>query len=307
MTSSIATREQVQSIHRRSKARTPEEELERKLVPKLASRSYHLPGYNLRQDYFQYMFNNHPFWGICCHHKLHPLKTRQRLIILLGSFAFGVAITNAIYLWFLNNPNYDETSQVFSVNLSTQQSKSQSINLTSGLIALVTVGSGTHAIFDRFIWVISACSMCKQGGRFERSHSGCTANLGWYLVIVLVTAVVAIATCIVLVRASMDEGQTGIPIINRNATNTTVKEDIAQILDFNDFSINDYSFLKGYVVEFCVSLFGWYPLMETLFFSGILGCFTLPFLGGRPMSMKKEAKAKEKEFQTVRTCPTDMT
>ena len=50
----------VNEIYRRSKARTPEEELARRIVPKLAARSYHLPGYNLRQDWLQYMLNNHP-------------------------------------------------------------------------------------------------------------------------------------------------------------------------------------------------------------------------------------------------------
>ena len=302
------TKSQVQSIHRKSKARTRDEALARKIVPKLASRAYHLPGYDLKRDYIQYMFNNHPLFGICFHHKLHPLKMRQRLIILCGSFAFGVAITNAIYLWFLSSGRDDKT-QVFTVNLSTaQQEEAQSFYITQGLLVLVTIGSGSHAVFDRFVWSISACGCCRPGGRFE-SRGGCTANLGWYLTIFLVVAVFALATCIVLVRASMDEGQDTVPLVSRvgNATLTwnATKEDIAEILDFNDMGLSDYSFLKGYAVEFAVSLFVYYPLMETVFFSGLLGCFYLPFLGGRPGAMKKE----EKEQSEIRhsACPTELT
>lgn len=269
--STSTTVEQLNSISRRSKALTPDEELARKVVPKLASRSYHLPGYNLRQDYFQYMFNNHPLFGICFHHKLHPLKIRQRLIILLGSFAFGVAITNAIYLWFFYNPNASHDEQVFAINLSTgsdEQSKSQDYYLTSGLLVLVTIGSGSHAIFDRFVWSITACSCCQPGGRFESSSIGaCVRKLGFYVTILITIIIVAMATCIVLTRASVDEENTvpfqGTLGIWNSTSNTTIKEDVAQILDFNDFTLNDYSFLKGYAVEFAVSLFIYYPLMET--------------------------------------------
>ena len=270
-TSTSTTVEQLNSISRRSKALTPDEELARKVVPKLASRSYHLPGYNLRQDYFQYMFNNHPLFGICFHHKLHPLKIRQRLIILLGSFAFGVAITNAIYLWFFYNPNASHDEQVFSINLSTgtdEESKSQDYYLTSGLLVLVTIGSGSHAVFDRFVWSITACSCCRPGGRFESSRIGnFVTKLGFYVTILITIIIVAMATCIVLTRASVDEENTvpfkGTLGIWNSTSNTTIKEDVAQILDFNDFTLNDYSFLKGYAVEFAVSLLIYYPLMET--------------------------------------------
>lgn len=267
--STSTTVEQLNSISRRSKALTPDEELARKVVPKLASRSYHLPGYNLRQDYLQYMFNNHPLFGICFHHKLHPLKIRQRLIILLGSFAFGVAITNAIYLWFFYNPNASHDEQVFAINLSTgsdEQSKSQDYYLTSGLLVLVTIGSGSHAVFDRFVWSITACSCCQPGGRFESSSIGaCVTKLGFYVTILITTIIVAMATCIVLTRASIDDEESSTPFIGiwNSTSNSTIKEDVAQILDFNDFTLNDYSFLKGYAVEFAVSLFIYYPLMET--------------------------------------------
>lgn len=269
-----------------SRTLTPEEELARKIVPKLASRSYHLPGYGLWRDYFQYLFNNHPVLGICCHHKLHPLKFRQRLLILLGSFAFGVAITNAIYLWFLGSGR-DDQEQVFSVTLN----DSQKYSLSSGLLALVTIGSGSHAIFDRSVWGLSACACCNAGGRFEGWR--CT-SLGHILVSFLVLIVVAFASCIVVVRASMEEGESDVPLLSsQNRTRESIEEELSQIASqFMEFDAQDYSFMRGYAYEFAFSLFFYYPIIETILFSGMLGCFRIPILGGRPAAMKKEAKQK---------------
>lgn len=292
----------VNEIYRRSKARTPEEELARRIVPKLAARSYHLPGYNLRQDWLQYMLNNHPLLGVCCHHRLHPLKMKQRFIMLLGSFAFGVAITNAIFLWFVGSGR-DDKQEVFAVNLSTQQSTSESLSVTSGLLVLVTVGSGFNAIFDRCVWTLSACACCRAGGRFE--SRGCCKDLGRYLAIFIVIAMVALATCIAVVRASMDEGQSTVPLMQNRTWNST-KQELAQILDFDEFDMQDYSFqfLKGYSLEFVVSLFIYYPLFETVLFSGILGCYRIPIFGGRPYSLRQEAKTHKSGASSV--CPSQM-
>jgi len=280
-------------MHQRSVARTPEEELARQIVPKLAARAYHLPGYNLMQDWFQYMFNNHPLLGICCHHKLHPLHMRQRFIMLLGSFAFGVAITNAIFLWFASSGRDDE-QQVFELNYN-----SEKYILTSGLLALVTIGSGSNAIFDRFVWTLSACACCRAGGRFESQNSctGCCKGLGRYLAIFFVVSTVALASFAVVIRASLDdgEGDEQSDQLYFSMQNTTTKEKIAEILDFNEFSMQDYSFLKGYCLEFAFSLFVYYPLVENLLFSGILGCCSVPLLGGRPYAMKQEARRESRE------------
>lgn len=292
------TQRRMNEIHSRSNSPTPEEELARQIVPKLAARSYHLPGYNIAQDWMQYMLNNHPLLGVCCRHRLHPIKTRQRIIILLGSFAYGVAITNAIYLWFLGSGR-DDKEEVFSVNMSLNNSSSQTVSLTSGLIVLVTVGSGSHSMFDRFIWTLAACSCCRSGGVFE--SRGCLRDFGYYLVILLVTAVLALASCVVVIRASMEEGETTVPLF-QNRT----REDFADLLDFDEFAMEDYSFLRGYALEFAVSLFVYYPLFETILFSGILGCCGVPILGGRPYAMKKEAKAVMKSRSRSATPQTDI-
>lgn len=295
------TAQMVNEIHRRSKKPTSEQELERILVPKFAGRAYHLPGNNVRQDWVQYMLNNHPLFGIFCHHRLHPIKTRQRLIILLGSFAFGVAITNAIYLWFVGSGR-DDQQEVFTLKLlstdshNEERSDSPSYSVKSGVLVLLTVGSGSHALFDRFVWSLTACACCNAGGRFENC---CFKNFGFYAVTLIVLAVLACASCVVVVRASMEEGDSTIPLL-QNRT----KEAWGDVLDFSlhEIDVQDVSFLKGYALEFVTSLFLYYPLFETMFFSGILGCYRVPILGGRPYSMRQEAKQMQSESLA---CPTE--
>ena len=80
---------------------------ENEIVQLLALQSYHLPGNNWIQDWWQYMSNNHPVFGICCHNKLHPIKGFTRIVALIGTITFGLAITNFCYVFFLWNPEYD--------------------------------------------------------------------------------------------------------------------------------------------------------------------------------------------------------
>lgn len=276
--------------------------LERTLVPRFAARAYHLPGNSLCADWLQYMLNNHPVIGICCHHHLHPLKTRQRCIIFLGSFAFGVAITNICYLWFISTGR-DAEQEVFSIDLNAQDPAHYSV--TAGLVMLVTVGSGLHTIFDRFIWSVSACKCCRAGGTFETNsinspRRGRWQDFGTYLVVLLVVLVCAAASFIVIVRVKMDdEGQTEIPYIQDN--NTTLTDIVDSV---KDFELEDFSFMKAYCIEFGVSLFVYYPFFDTVLFSGVLGCYRLPLLGGRPYEVRKEekknnAKSGERRVSTV--------
>ena len=291
----------VQAIHRRSKKLTEGEEYERMVVPKLASRSYHLPGNGFWSDYSQYIRNNHPAWGICCHSRLHPLKFKQRLVMLLASFAFGISITNIIYLWFHNKGLSDEEA-VFSINYATRGSESQTYTVTNGLVALVTVGSATNAVFDRTIWSLSACGCCRPGGSFEHtSGRHCCADLGKQIVIFITVAIVSLSTLVVAIRASLDEGYSEeIPWIeDKNVTASEIKS----MLNWTKYKPDDYSFLRGYALEWAFSLLVYYPMFETLLFSGVLGCGSIPVLGGRPYEMKKEEKA---QLKMQSSCPGDL-
>ena len=242
----------VQEICRRSKKLTPGEEYERKVVPKLASRSYHLPGNGFWGDYSQYIRNNHPALGICCHSRLHPLKFKQRAVMLIASFACGISITNIIYLWFLNN-GWSDDEAVFSINYATRSSESETYTVTNGLVALVTIGSATNAVFDRTIWSLSACGCCRPGGGFEHSSGRhCCADLGKQIVILLTLAIVCLSTLVVAIRASLDEGYSEeIPWIEDK--NVTASE-ITSMLNLSKYEPDDYSFLKGYALEWVFSV-----------------------------------------------------
>ena len=246
------------------------------ITARLARRSYHLPGYSVKCDYLQYMFNNHPILGICCHNSLHPLRYGRRVLILLGSFAFGIAVTNAIYLWYVA-VGRDASEEVLAID-----SGSRHIALTHGALILVTIGSGSHALFDRFVWGLAVCC----SGRNVRSRKRC--NFGGHIIVFIVMAIVAIATGVALVRVSVDDGE----IVADGKSPT--KEDVQHVLDFDNFKWSDYAFLKAYAIEFSVSLFVYYPLIETILFSGLLGCRSsaIPILGGRPGQMARERKAQ---------------
>lgn len=79
-----------------SQVTDPEEAM---LVQCLALQSYHLPGNSWAQDWKQFMLNNHPVLGICCHHPKHPIKACTRFVALIGSCVVGLAITNLFYLF----------------------------------------------------------------------------------------------------------------------------------------------------------------------------------------------------------------
>lgn len=228
-----------------------------------------------------------------------------------------MAITNVIYLWFLGTGR-DDQEEVFALDLSAngqeeEQSYSTSYSVTSGLLMLVTVGSGSHAIFDRFVWTLSACGCCRSGGRF--GNCGCLGGfcktLAFSLAIILVVAAVALATCAVVVRATVEEsGQLNkIPFFENNNLSSENRTEVSmqESLELNDildeFDVTDYSFLRGYALEFVVSLFVYYPFIETVLFSGMLGCGCIPILGGRPLSMKKEL-LKQSDGRCV--CPSDL-
>jgi hypothetical protein len=53
--------------------------------------------------------------------------------------------------------------------------------------------------------------------------------------------------------------------------------------------------VDNYLIEFALALTVYYPLIATIFFSGILGCQgNIPVLGGRPRDLIMEEKVKRK-------------
>lgn len=278
---------------------TSAEESAHQIATKLATRAYHLPGYDWRNDWSQYLLNNHLLFGVCCHHSLHPVKLGQRMFFLLGSCAYGVAITNAISLWFLITGTTDE-DQALTVNLAVhlpgQPATPYTFPVTMGMLVLLTAGSGTHALFDHLVWNLKACGGCR------------SVRTGYYLLIVLAVAMAAaFSSCILVLSASVGEWP-------NCGLCDPMEETPGEVLDVTEmFRDQGYSFMTAYVFEFAIASFVYSPIFETLLFSGIFGCCgRIPILGGRPYAMRQESTMKPDEKSDCQAqneeseCPSQM-
>jgi hypothetical protein len=277
---------------------------------KLSIRSYHLPGNNWVQDYAMYIKNNHLVFGLCCRHRLNPVTTKHRLIILLGSLAFGLTVTNAVYLYFLHgDKNYDDTALALSLslsgdvvdNLNNSTQKNLSLDISNGMAMLWTIGAGAHAMFDLLLWHMIACGYCQSKTR-NYGHAG------WNMALAVVSIIVAGASFVVLYRAYedneadvdaqllkfVDDGNYTVALGDNEGDSPHRPITIETIKAFRQ-SNPDFQFLYGYLVELGLSLFVFTPLIQTILFSGVFGCCgTLPLVGGRPRSVKLEQERVKK-------------
>jgi hypothetical protein len=148
-----------------------EEDIIRK---RLTACSYHLPGNSCCQDLSMYIKNNHLIFGICCHHRLHPITAKHRLVILLGSLAFGLSATNAVYLYYLWGREGDSNDPVFSISLggdivqTLNSNHALTIDISQGMALLWTVGAAAHTLFDMTLWYMIACPciLCSFHGQY---------------------------------------------------------------------------------------------------------------------------------------------
>lgn len=269
------------------------------LIAALGNRDYHLPGNTATQDYFQYFANNHPLFGICCHNRLSPVGFRQRICVLIGSIAFGLALTNFIVLYFLNNPSQNAALQPFfkvSFNVTVGEEQGNGLSVSSGQVFLWVVGGAFHSAFDLSIWHISACVCCQPGGQLE--CLGKCKVLGNYLVVFVTILVVAAASFIVMLRAALDNNEA---VGLTDLSSAGVTDDQIQFVARID-GIESYEFLLSWLIEVATSLFVWYFILGSILWSGVLGCGTLPFLGGRPRDVKvEEWEKKKRETRASRT------
>jgi hypothetical protein len=277
-----------------------------RIIPALGWRAYHLPGNTWMEDYCQYLANNHPLFGICCHHPLHPVKFSHRILNLTGSIVFGLAVTNIIWLWLILDQNLDEEHTIITVSttgITTNFTEIEALqdrpnvndavlNITEGMILLWTIGGGLHALYDNTIWYMTACVCCLPGQRLE-----CLYRYRWcgtYFVVLTVIVSTAIATFVVVLRASLNEQEESDATIVQSSglINNSI-----QVRYVHDKSA--YEFLISYVVELALALFVYYPVIATVLFTGILGCGTVPILGGRPYEVKQEKRLEQQRASSV--------
>jgi hypothetical protein len=264
------------------------------LIPALALRSYHLPGYSYSADWRQYFGNNHPVFGICCHHRLHPLSIRMRLVNLIGSIVFGLAVTNILWIWFIIG-EFDQDEAVLTIGVNgmlrtenttgtdMQQAPTTTndvyFSISQGRLLLWTVGGGLHALFDNTIYYFSVCICCLPGQSFEQLQS--YQRYSHYFVVLTVVLITAAATLVVVLRAELESS-------SPDDDDQVVDVDLRQVHLGHAQNAAAYSFLTSYGTELALALFLYYPLVGTIFFSGVLGCGRLPILGGRPYEVAQE-------------------
>jgi len=259
-----------------------DDRLEEEMITQLlATRACHLPHNSMCQDLIQFMQNNHPLFGILCHHRLHPVRVGQRFINLIGSIAFGLTATNVVFLMHIY---YEKSMHEVLFRISFQGDSSIStgdikqFEVTYGAVTLWTLGGMLHSVFDLSLWHLSACPCFLAGGicgSQKRLHS-----FGSYCVISLVAVLVAFATSLVVLRSTYEA-----------RLRSALEEDPDGEATWEDlYSLQSYNFVLGYLIELILVYCVHYPLVATLFFSGILGCGCLPFLGGRPAEVRQELK-----------------
>ena len=256
---------------------TPEE---KELIAALAIRSYHLPGYSYMGDLWQYISNNHPFLGIFLHHKLHPVHTGWRLLIFLGSILFGLTVSNIFFLLVLSDDRYQQ--EVFVVTTI----GGEEWTITYAYIMLWTLGGSAHALFDMSIWYITSCGGCCP-------FSDRCQVFGHVLVVFTIAFLLAMASFMVVLRASIqhqeDDGEK-VNIYDLDSGGLANDQ-----IELYEIEKEDVNFLLGYLMEFAVAMVIYYPLGSIILFSGVLGCFRLPILGGRPRDIYVLSKERAKK------------
>lgn len=251
-----------------------------RFVRRLAARACHFPGNSWFEDWIQYTSNTHLVVGIFFHHPLHPVTGRERCVILLGSMAIGLLLSNLIYLWFVH-AEFGMDDTVLSLRF---------LDVTKLMITLWTLGSAIHSVFDLGVWHIKACTLCRyrEGNYVSDGAVKCGRTAG--MTIVFFTA--AFATYLVLLRASEDKKNS----FQVDNSGDEIQDDgggesFIQPISSLAGGAQYYHFLLGYIIEFVLAVFVYNPLILTIIFTGVLGCNgRIPILGGRPREVMREQR-----------------
>eukprot|EP00339_Tiarina_fusa_P014337 CAMPEP_0117009748 /NCGR_PEP_ID=MMETSP0472-20121206/8766_1 /TAXON_ID=693140 ORGANISM="Tiarina fusus, Strain LIS" /NCGR_SAMPLE_ID=MMETSP0472 /ASSEMBLY_ACC=CAM_ASM_000603 /LENGTH=434 /DNA_ID=CAMNT_0004712103 /DNA_START=16 /DNA_END=1320 /DNA_ORIENTATION=+ len=297
---------------------------ERKLQSLLADGAYHLPGNTWREDWRQYFGNNHPLLSPCFQHRLHPISKAMRAVGLFGSVMAGLVITNVFFLWFVDLEEQEAVFELSAGGFAVQNGTSfvvienedhvvaqyTSFEFSTGMLILWSVGSATHALFDITIWYATSCSCLGKEEEEEEYEDAdyadhdaeqprpqtSTSLATWVarhrtlvnaLVVTGVILIAAMASLAVVVRVAIEGGND----VDTSSLAALQSEGLDGEAITNK---HNYEFLTSYAVELALAWFLWFPVVETILFSGVLSCGgRLSCLGGRPAELREAAESEE--------------
>lgn len=288
------------------------------LIPLLAQRSFHLPGNSWKEDWIQWMRNNHIVLGICFHHRLHPIETWERLLVILGSVSFAMVATNLGYIWDwydgedhdfdpyvvlyswtmpggegCNTGNYYDDNYNYDCDDESTIIGSRTLYITYGTMILWTFGCTFHSLFDILVWNLTACACCHPGGRYGNSEIATKwefcHDMGSYLLIAPILTLGGLAGYSSYLRVTNTENE---------ELDMEYGDDLVETV--TNGKLGEYSFLLRFGVELFLAWFVFFPIVSTVLFSGFFGCRgRLPLLGGRPRDKRLLDEGNEDKLATA--------
>jgi hypothetical protein len=237
---------------------TDEEKL---IIQRLAMKAFHFPNHSYWEDWYMFLSNNHILLSFFLAHPLHPFGRKERILNLVASLSFGLAATSSIALWYFHHQGDESITYISIFGL---------FKVTQGLIVSAFFGGFCNVLFDFFIWYLQVCPLCQPGSPLADKLSDRAKNFWLWMGSNLAFIVTAIAICLAIhfiaLRASViDDGN---------------EDGYAE-------NIHCYSFISSFLLEVLVTQAIMFPIVAFTIFSGVLGCFTLPGIGGRPYQKKR--------------------
>jgi hypothetical protein len=228
-------------------------------------------------------------------------------VVLELSTGGFVVVQNGTDVVYVDEQNEDEYANLISEYTSAQ--------FSVGMIILWTVGSAIHALFDNTIWYATSCSCCIRHDADDHDNNDVGAASIWgkfcaawslwikrnrgycnVLIIIGVVGMTAAATLAVAIRAVVegsddesadaDDADAAMKAWDNVTSTTTLASPLTDT--------SNYDFLKAYAIELALAWFAWFPLLETILFTGILSCGgRIQCLGGRPAELKAEREERQ--------------
>jgi len=173
--------QEIEEIRTKRKSLRASQEVREATIDALGRRAFHLPANKTwKDDWFQYMANNHPFLGVFLFFRMSPIGFGERITGLAVSVLIALSVTNALLLFkdMDHNPLNDE---IISISLSDEDHENE-FKLTFLLLTLWFGASLLHAIHDVLVWYL-CCTQILLGYMFW--------VLLWIGAAVMISAIVA--------------------------------------------------------------------------------------------------------------------